>query len=998
MRKNSIFKKAVAMLMVVVMLVSVFAIGISGVIASAASASVTKTDNAIISVPETVYMSPTTGAATVGQYYVNNVLGSGSSSVDIEVSAANTNGYVQFNIPGAKDVKIAVNTVTSGVGDIVLHDAGSTSGSHENASFAALIDANGYFSYKTAGLYINGTGISAGSSALAEWVFTVTMSDGSTRTYYAYSTLYAPYYQPVGASTWCESQSFNRSAMSSALWIDGVHSYTASTLDGATSYYPRTDNFIPMVGAFYNSGFNNRAFDQDWVQTNDNGLNPTVAYRSGGSGSYHRSVSAVSPVANLTVDTSRYNNFSQIPNLKIGFMITSSQGTQEGSYYVSNYTGSVSNGGSSGDNKGNVGSNDFNNNKGNVLFSAEEKDCTVKYHGVWNTAVSAGTLQLKGAARGEHTSGLIDTSAWNTNYLQVKVTTANKNALRQAVLQGTTMNSNNYTSSSWNAYQTQLRAAAQKLGNPVSSDVDTSALTSARDALQTTVTLNANGGTIGTTSFNQTVGAASTYNYPVSSYVPTRTGYTFKGWSTSQTATSGSTSTVSAGLKPTLYAVWEANSYKVVFDNLINLSKWNTSSASNATISNVTSNGFTLTSNAGVGEGTSASPYFPVTPGKQYKIDIDFTGDNWDVYIFFCDANGNWIDFADGPTNRYSSNGSTGVPADNAVFTAPNKSEVVKAQIRVDANGSSNSVKFSNIRVYEVGAVEDGVSYTSSKAVTYNSTYGTLPTPTREHYNFLGWYKADGTKLNETDTVKITDDLYVTSKWSPVKYTVKWIFANETEESATLDYGTALDAPRNTSKPLDSENHYTYSWSPAVTDTVVGNATYTEELTTTPHVWGEWKVNIAPTCTTDGARERTCPLGGGHTDFEVMPATGHSYDAVVTPPTCTEKGYTTYTCSVCGDSYVDNYVDVIAHTYEEVVDLEATCTQTGIHHYVCSVCGDRTENEKTDALGHTWGEAIVDVAPTCTTAGSQHYECTVCSEGVSKPEEIPPLVTQKAKL
>ena len=205
MRKNSIPKKVLALLMAVALLVSTVAIGISGIIAAAASASVTKTDNAIISVPETVYMSPTTGAATVGQYYVNNVLGSGSSSVDIEVSAANTNGQVQFYIPGAVDVKIAVNTVTSGVGDIVLHDAGSTSGLHENTLFGWLIDANGYFSYKTAGLYISGTGISAGSSALAEWVFTVTMSDGAVRTYYAYSTLYAPYYQPVGASTWCDS-------------------------------------------------------------------------------------------------------------------------------------------------------------------------------------------------------------------------------------------------------------------------------------------------------------------------------------------------------------------------------------------------------------------------------------------------------------------------------------------------------------------------------------------------------------------------------------------------------------------------------------------------------------------------------------------------------------------------------------------------------------------------------------------------------------------------
>ena len=41
----------------------------------------------------------------------------------------------------------------------------------------------------------------------------------------------------------------------------------------------------------------------------------------------------------------------------------------------------------------------------------------------------------------------------------------------------------------------------------------------------------------------------------------------------------------------------------------------------------------------------------------------------------------------------------------------------------------------------------------------------------------------------------------------------------------------------------------------------------------------------------------------------------HVYAPSVTAPTCTEQGYTTYTCA-CGDSYVDDYVDALGHTYE----------------------------------------------------------------------------------
>jgi hypothetical protein len=35
-----------------------------------------------------------------------------------------------------------------------------------------------------------------------------------------------------------------------------------------------------------------------------------------------------------------------------------------------------------------------------------------------------------------------------------------------------------------------------------------------------------------------------------------------------------------------------------------------------------------------------------------------------------------------------------------------------------------------------------GTTSTSSKSVTYNGTYGTLPTPTRKGYTFNGWYTA----------------------------------------------------------------------------------------------------------------------------------------------------------------------------------------------------------------------------------------------------------------
>ena len=56
---------------------------------------------------------------------------------------------------------------------------------------------------------------------------------------------------------------------------------------------------------------------------------------------------------------------------------------------------------------------------------------------------------------------------------------------------------------------------------------------------------------------------------------------------------------------------------------------------------------------------------------------------------------------------------------------------------------------------------------TSSKTVTYDSTYGELPTPIRTNYDFLGWYteEENGTKVESTNTVKIENNQTLYAHW-----------------------------------------------------------------------------------------------------------------------------------------------------------------------------------------------------------------------------------------
>ena len=129
---------------------------------------------------------------------------------------------------------------------------------------------------------------------------------------------------------------------------------------------------------------------------------------------------------------------------------------------------------------------------------------------------------------------------------------------------------------------------------------------------------------------------------------------------------------------------------------------------------------------------------------------------------------------------------------------------------------------------------------------------------------------------------------------------------------------------------------------------------------------------VDPTCTEDGFTGNVfcSDCGKQLSNGVVIPATGHSHEAVVTEPTCTEQGYTTYTCH-CGDTYVDDYVEALGHTYEVTASEGATCTEDGFVTYTCH-CGD-TYTEAVTATGHTY-EAVV-TEPTCTEQGYTTYTC-----------------------
>ncbi len=85
-----------------------------------------------------------------------------------------------------------------------------------------------------------------------------------------------------------------------------------------------------------------------------------------------------------------------------------------------------------------------------------------------------------------------------------------------------------------------------------------------------------------------------------------------------------------------------------------------------------------------------------------------------------------------------------------------------------------------------------------------------------------------------------------------------------------------------------------------------------------------------------------------------------------TLPTCAEKGYTTYTCD-CGDTYNDDYVDALGHTFSEQV-ISPTCTERGYTIYTCH-CGYTIRDNFIETLGHSY-----DANDKCALCGIDRLE------------------------
>lgn len=116
------------------------------------------------------------------------------------------------------------------------------------------------------------------------------------------------------------------------------------------------------------------------------------------------------------------------------------------------------------------------------------------------------------------------------------------------------------------------------------------------------------------------------------------------------------------------------------------------------------------------------------------------------------------------------------------VLSGPQK--INAASVQDNNNGKTYTVTFNG---------RGGTVKTNSKSVTYGSTYGELPTVTRDHYDFKGWYTyaSGGVKIAKDSTVKLPGNHTLYAHWTG-KEAVITLDANGgkvNKETVTVYYG-----------------------------------------------------------------------------------------------------------------------------------------------------------------------------------------------------------------
>ncbi|MBP3238618.1 MAG: InlB B-repeat-containing protein [Lachnospiraceae bacterium] len=255
-----------------------------------------------------------------------------------------------------------------------------------------------------------------------------------------------------------------------------------------------------------------------------------------------------------------------------------------------------------------------------------------------------------------------------------------------------------------------------------------------------------------------------------------KTGYTFTGWYTSISGGEKveNNTKYSVTSNQTLFAHWNANKYTVSFDG---------NGGSNADSVIVNYDGqygnlpvSTRTGYAFTGWYTSASGGDKIESSSRFSLTSDQTlYAHWNANPVTINFNGNGGSSPSSISVVYKSTYGT-LPSSSRTgyvfdgwYTSANGGTKITSSSTVNITSTQTLYAHWSAQPYKVNFdANGGTTTTSSKTVYYNSTYGTLPTPVRDYYNFDGWYTSTsgGTKITNSSTFTRTSNQTLYAHWS----------------------------------------------------------------------------------------------------------------------------------------------------------------------------------------------------------------------------------------
>lgn len=325
---------------------------------------------------------------------------------------------------------------------------------------------------------------------------------------------------------------------------------------------------------------------------------------------------------------------------------------------------------------------------------------------------------------------------------------------------------------------------AEKSGSQVEADtkvnnVNSQTLYARWERIYVRVAFDANGGKVGTSSTNIAMGEK--YSLPT----PERKYYSFDGWYTEKNGGTKVTSSdvMSTGERHTLYAHWTVKSVTVTYD----AGSGNVTGDTNVKYNLGTEYGKKLATRTGYtfmgwytkanGSGTKVLETDIVTDEKEHTLYAYWS--NKAITITLDPRSGTLSERSikaeyDKEYGTLPTPERKGYTFEGWYTSASGGDRVTEFSVCKDEKDATLYARWANQQFNVYFNSNGGSCSTNNKTVTYNISYGDLPSATRTGYTFAGWYTecSGGRNVNQNTTYTDINDTTLYAHWNKNSYTV----------------------------------------------------------------------------------------------------------------------------------------------------------------------------------------------------------------------------------